>query len=222
VRTRGLVVLLLGLAVAAAGCGGSSKQTTSLLHPSADGCDHSTPPAASTRPATYKKPETVLQAGEKAAIDMVTSCGNITIQLDRTTSNPIPNSIAFLVTKHFYDGRSIFRAVPDFVLQGGDPADNGTGDPGYEVVGQVPDGYRYKIGDVAMAKTSVAPDGSAGSQFFLISGAQGAALPPQYGLLGHAADKQSLATIARLASFSTQSEKPSKPLYIWTAELVKE
>ena len=221
-RTRGLVVLLLGLAVVAVGCGGSSKQTTSLLHPSADGCDHSKPAAASTKRATFTKPETVLKPGEKAAIDMVTSCGNITIQLDVNTSNPIPNSIAFLVTKHFYDGLSIFRAVPDFVLQGGDPNGNGTGDPGYEVVGKLPTGYQYKIGDVAMAKTSAAPDGSAGSQFFLISGAQGAALPPQYGLLGHAADKESLATIALLASFSTQTEQPSKPLYIWTAELVKE
>jgi len=75
VRTRGLVVLLLGLAVVAVGCGGSSKQTTSLLHPSADGCDHSKPAAASTKRATFTKPETVLKPGEKA----------ISFQVDRTT-----------------------------------------------------------------------------------------------------------------------------------------
>ena len=69
-----------------------------------------------------------------------------------------------------------------FVLQGGDPNDNGSGGPGYEVVGRVPEGYSYKLGDVAMAKTSDAVGGTAGSQFFLISGAQGEQLPGEYGL----------------------------------------
>jgi cyclophilin family peptidyl-prolyl cis-trans isomerase len=222
-RARGLVVLLVCVGAVAAACGGSgSHTTTASLHPSSDGCDHTKPAAASLKRASFTKPGSVLKPGEAAAIDMVTSCGALTIQLDSDTSNPIPNSIAFLVSKHFYDGLSIFRAVPDFVLQGGDPNDNGTGGPGYQVVGKVPPGYQYKVGDVAMAKTAAAPNGSGGSQFFLISGAQGAALPPQYGLLGHAADKASLATIARLAKFSTSTEQPSKPLYIWSAKLVRD
>ena len=75
------------------------------------------------------------------------------------------------------------------MLQGGDPKGNGTGGPGYTVVGPVPAGYHYKLGDVAMAKTEVEPSGTAGSQFFVISGAQGEGLPTDYGLLGHAADK---------------------------------
>ena len=164
----------------------------------------------------------MLKAGEKAEIDMVTSCGTLTIQLDTNTSNPIPNSIAFLVSKKFYDGLTFHRIITDFVLQGGDPNGDGTGGPGYTVVGNVPPGYAYKIGDIAMAKTQVQPSGTAGSQFFVISGAQGAALPTDYGLLGHAADAASLATIKRIASFATESSVPSKPIYIWTATLVKD
>jgi cyclophilin family peptidyl-prolyl cis-trans isomerase len=217
------LVLLLGLCIAliAAGCGGSGKKAAAL-HPGSDGCDHTTPPAASDTRGSYSKPETVLQAGQEAEIDMVTSCGTLTIQLDTATSNPIPNSIAFLVGKKFYDGLKFHRIIADFVLQGGDPKGNGTGDPGYTVDGPVPPGYHYKLGDIAMAKTEVEPSGTAGSQFFVISGAQGEGLPTDYGLLGHAADKESLATIKRIASFATESSVPSKPIYIWTAKVVKE
>jgi cyclophilin family peptidyl-prolyl cis-trans isomerase len=165
----------------------------------------------------------VLKPGEKAEIDMVTSCGNLTILLDTHTANPIPNSIAFLVGKKFYDGLTFHRILENFVLQGGDPNGDGTGDPGYTVVGKVPAGYHYAIGDIAMAKKATEASGTAGSQFFVISGSEGAQLPTDYGLLGHAADKESLATIKRIASFATEGAGvPSKPVYIWTAKLVKD
>ena len=191
----------------------------STPHPGPDGCDHSKPAAAGTPKPTFKKPGTVLKPGQKAAIVMVTSCGTLRIELVQNKKNPIPNSIAFLVTKHFYDGLTFHRIISDFVLQGGDPKGNGTGGPGYTVDGKVMGGYRYAIGDVAMAKTAAQPSGTAGSQFFVISGAQGAQLPTDYGMLGHAADPTSLATIKRIARFATQSSVPSKKIYIWTAKL---
>ena len=170
VRLRGLVAALVVAAFAASAPGALAATGP---HHGADGCDHSKPPIVKREPHVPRSPARVLAPGAKAEIVMVTSCGKITIQLARDKKNPIPNSIAFLVTKHFYDGLAIFRAVPDFVLQGGDPNNNGTGGPGYQVVGQVPMGYAYQLGDVAMAKTSDAISGTAGSQFFLISGAQG-------------------------------------------------
>jgi cyclophilin family peptidyl-prolyl cis-trans isomerase len=220
-RGRGLVVLLVCLGLIAAACGGSGKGSASPPDPGADGCDHSKPAAASEKRETFSKPDTVLDPGQKAEIDMVTSCGDLTIQLDTDKANPIPNSVAFLVSKKFYDGLTFHRIITDFVLQGGDPNGNGSG-PGYTVVGKVPAGYSYKLGDIAMAKTEIEASGTAGSQFFVISGAQGEGLPTDYGLLGHAADKASLDTIERIASFATDSSVPSKSIYIWTATLVKE
>jgi cyclophilin family peptidyl-prolyl cis-trans isomerase len=152
--------------------------------------------------------------------------GGIRIVLDRKLGVPIPNSIDFLASKRFFDGLTFQRVVQDFVLQGGDPRGDGTGGPGYQVVGALPRSYRYKLGDVAMAKTAAAPSGSAGSQFFVISGSGGMQLPPDYGLLGHAADKASLATIRRIAALATQACgnpqgcPPSKKVWIDSARLV--
>ena len=216
-----LATLLAPFAIAAAVLAPAATAATAP-HFGSDGCDHSKPPAAGTKKASYSKPGTVLKPGAKAAIVMVTSCGTIRIELAQGKQNPIPNSIAFLVTKKFYDGLTFHRIIANFVLQGGDPRGDGTGGPGYTVVGKVPAGYAYKLGDIAMAKTQTQPDGAAGSQFFVISGAQGVSLPTQYGVLGHAPDKASLATIRKIARFATQSSVPSKPIYIWTATLVKE
>ena len=115
----------------------------------------------------------MLEEGKRYALDFDTSHGPINVVLDPDLGGPIPNSIAFLATKGFYDGLSFHRVVPGFVLQGGCPNGTGTGNPGYEVVGTPPRFYEYKVGDVAMAKTGVAPPGASGSQFFVISGKSG-------------------------------------------------
>lgn len=175
-----------------------------------------TPPAK----PSYSKADQVLKAGTDYAIVMRTSCGTIRIALDPEAGGPIPNSIAFLASKGFYDGLTFHRVVPDFVLQGGDPLGTGTGGPGYKVVGPVPAGYEYKLGDVAMAKAGPEPSGTAGSQFFVVtSDAGGAGLTPDYGILGHAADADSLAAIMRIAALAVADGAPSKPVWIISAKL---
>ena len=105
---------------------------------SAAGCSSTKPAAAGTTKPSFKKPGTVLARNRRYAIVMTTNCGAIRIVLDRKLGGPIPNSIAFLATKHFFDGLTFQRVVQDFVLQGGDPRGDGTGGPGYEVVGALP------------------------------------------------------------------------------------
>lgn len=74
-----------------------------------------------------------------------------------------------------------------------------------------------------MAKTSQAPSGSSGSQFFVVSTPNGAAsltLQPVYGVLGHATDPASLATINRIAALAVPGEQaapPSQPVWIVSA-----
>ena len=217
--SRVAAVLVVASAVFA-GCGGTSTTTTTAT--TASGC---LPPEQQPKPvkkASYEKAGKVL-TGAPARLVMTTSCGVITIALDKKAGGPIPNSIAFLASKGFYDGLTFHRVVDDFVLQGGDPNGDGTGDAGYEVVGTVPKGYTYKVGDVAMAKTSQAPSGSSGSQFFIVSTPNGAAsltAQPVYGILGHATDPASLATINRIAALAVPGEQaapPNQPVWIVSA-----
>jgi cyclophilin family peptidyl-prolyl cis-trans isomerase len=216
-----LLLPLAATAVAAAAIATSPAQAAGSA-----GCSSVKPAAAGKSKPSFKKPGTVLAKNKRYAIVMNTSCGTIRIVLDRKLGGPIPNSIAFLVTKHFFDGLTFHRVVAGFVLQGGDPKGDGTGGPGYQVVGAVPASYRYKLGDIAMAKTQNAAPGSAGSQFFVISGSEGAQLPTDYGILGHAADKASLATIKRIAALATTACgdpsgcPPSRKVWIVTAKLV--
>jgi cyclophilin family peptidyl-prolyl cis-trans isomerase len=211
--------LLLGTLVAAA------IAVSPVQAASAAGCSSTKPAAAGKSKPSYKKAANVLAKNTRYAIVMNTSCGAIRIVLDRKLGGPIPNSIAFLAQKHFFDGLTFHRVVAGFVLQGGDPKGDGTGGPGYEVKGPLPTTYHYKLGDVAMAKTQNDPSGAAGSQFFVISGPEGVQLPPDYGLLGHAADAASLATIKRIAALATTSCgssdcPPAKKVWIITAKLV--
>jgi cyclophilin family peptidyl-prolyl cis-trans isomerase len=216
---RGLAATALALALAvAAGCGGGSKKAAGGTTGS-DGCNHTAPAAASKAPPTFSKPDTVLSSGSKATLVLDTSCGEIKIGLDQARGGPIPNSVAFLAKKGFYDGITFHRVVPGFVIQGGDPKGDGTGGPGYTVRGPVPKGYRYRIGDVAMAKTASDPAGTAGSQFFVVLGPNGTSLAPAYGLLGHITDRGSLETVNRIAALGTpgQDGPPVAPVYIDSA-----
>jgi peptidylprolyl isomerase/peptidyl-prolyl cis-trans isomerase B (cyclophilin B) len=75
------------------------------------------------------------------------------------------DNFAKLAGKHFYDGLSFHRVEPGFVVQGGDPAGNGSGGPGYTIKGEFTTKKNHIRGTLAMARTPD-PD-SAGSQFYI-------------------------------------------------------
>jgi cyclophilin family peptidyl-prolyl cis-trans isomerase len=86
-----------------------------------------------------------------------------------------PNTVANfekLANSGFYNGLTFHRVVPGFVAQGGDPAGNGTGGPGYKIKAEF-NNRKHLTGTLAMAR-SQHPD-SAGSQFYIC-------LEPQPGL----------------------------------------
>lgn len=98
--------------------------------------------------------------------------GTIKIELyPKYAPNTVANFVN-LVEEGFYNGNTFHRLVPGFVLQGGDPEGNGTGDPGYSIKGEFREnGYtkntlKHKAGIISMAR-SASPD-SAGSQFFIV------------------------------------------------------
>ena len=81
------------------------------------------------------------------------------------------NNFISLINHNFYDGVCFHRVIKGFMLQGGDPDGNGTGDPGYEIKGEFThNGFKndlkHTAGVLSMARTMI-PD-SAGSQFFIM------------------------------------------------------
>ncbi|MGI9117801.1 MAG: peptidylprolyl isomerase [Gaiellales bacterium] len=235
----GLVALALALGVLAAACSvpGRGGETTSTvpappastavapdLMPGADGCNHQKPPYAGERKPTYKEPppDPLVPATSTWSVVMVTSCGRITMALDPTTGGEATSSFAALVRAGFYDGLTFHRVVPGFVVQGGDPLGTGAGGPGYSVVAAPPSDYRYRNGDVAMAKAGNEPAGTSGSQFFIVSTESGGAmLEPLYAVVGHVTDASSSDALRRIDRLGVSDGPPVEPVYIWTARLVE-
>ena len=87
-----------------------------------------------------------------------------------TAPESVGNFIS-LSNSGFYDGLVFHRVIPGFMIQGGDPSGNGTGGPGYQIIGEFQANGRkndllHKRGTISMAR-SMKPN-SAGSQFFIM------------------------------------------------------
>lgn len=110
-----------------------------------------------------------------------TSLGDMVAVLAPQRAPVTVNNFVNLARYHYYDGLTFHRIIKGFVIQGGCPQGTGTGGPGYKFADELPAPVRYEIGSLAMANAG--PDTN-GSQFFVISGSDGARLPPQYSLFG--------------------------------------
>lgn len=89
--------------------------------------------------------------------------GIIEIQL-LTDDAPLTTlNFASLARRHYFDGTSFMRVVPNFVIQGGDPRNDMSGGPGYAIRDEI-NLQKYTRGAVGMALSG--PD-TGGSQFFI-------------------------------------------------------
>lgn len=97
------------------------------------------------------------------------------------------NNFLSLIKHGFYDGLGFHRIIEGFMIQGGDPAGNGTGGPGYSIKGEfrmngfTGNDLKHLRGVLSMAR-SMMPD-SAGSQFFIMH-ENAAHLDGQYAAFG--------------------------------------
>ncbi|MFN3754330.1 peptidylprolyl isomerase [Flavobacterium sp.] len=108
--------------------------------------------------------------------EIITSKGTIVLELDYKKA---PITVANFVTlaegnnpyvmedlkgKPFYNGTIFHRVEKGFVIQGGDPYGNGSGDPGYIFKNEISDLKHDKAGILAMANSG--PDTN-GCQFYI-------------------------------------------------------
>ena len=90
-----------------------------------------------------------------------------------------------LAEKKFYDGTIFHRIVPNFVIQGGDPLNNGYGGPEYSIRSEF-SGFNYEEGAVGMASDGKDTEGS---QFFIMHSPH-FHLDGKYTLFGYVAEGQ--------------------------------
>ena len=112
-----------------------------------------------------------------------TSEGKIVVDLDTKNTPNTVNNFVTLSRYKYYDTSYVFRTDPSIdIIQGGGATN--TDDPGYSIKDEG-NGFKYKEGDLVMARTS-APD-SAGGQWFFVTGSKASLLDSQgtYVTFGH-------------------------------------
>ena len=141
-----------------------------------------------------------------------TSCGTFVVTLDQGASPTTAASLVSLARSGYYDGTVFHRIVPGFVIQGGDPTQSGSGGPGYATRDEPAPDAAYVKGVVAMAKTPEEPPGTAGSQFFIVTG-EDVGLPPEYAIVGTVTD--GLAVVEEIGrQGDPTTEQPTIPIVI--------
>lgn len=112
-------------------------------------------------------------------IRIKTKKGDIEFELFGKDAPKAVSNFIFLTNEGFYDGLTFHRREEGFVIQGGDPAGDGTGGPGYKFEDEKVS-RDYDRGIVAMANSG---PNTNGSQFFIML-ADNNTLPKQFTIFG--------------------------------------
>lgn len=176
VRGRGLLPLLVGLALVTAGAVASQAEEKSMGESKAEakgglaqiqafiatGNIDKTEESWKTK---LPKPPKVDFDDKKVLWKLETNVGDIVVRLMPKVAPMHVSSTVYLTELGFYDGVIFHRIIPGFMAQGGDPTGTGRGGPGYKYAGEFDPKVKHdKPGLLSMAN---AGPGTDGSQFFL-------------------------------------------------------
>ena len=166
---------------------------------------------------------------------MDTSMGRITCQFfQRQAPNAVANFIALANgskdwvdpktnkkqhNKRYYDGTIFHRVIPDFMIQGGDPAGTGMGDPGYSFNDELDPNLNFDApGRLAMANSG---PNTNGSQFF-ITELPYDSLDQHYTIFGQC-DESSVLVVKTIARVERDSkDKPLEPVVLKKVTIIPE
>ncbi len=121
------------------------------------------------------------QSAGAVKLMIVTAKGNIEVAIQPGLLPITCKNFLKLVDSGFYKGLK-FHRVEDWVVQGGDPAGNGTGGPGWTIKLETNPKLKNIRGAIAMARAAD-PD-SAGSQFYVLK-TDASWLDGQYAVFGN-------------------------------------
>jgi len=122
----------------------------------------------------------------------------------------------------FYDGLTFHRVIRGFMIQGGCPKGDGTGNPGYTIPAEFND-IPHEKGVISMAR-GPHPD-SAGCQFFIVHSPHAAHLDGSYtafGKLVEGFDVLDAIAQAPVRRNGSERSRPVEPVKILGIEIVEE
>jgi peptidyl-prolyl cis-trans isomerase B (cyclophilin B) len=162
-----------------------------------------------------KPPKVSFPAGKKYIWVLETNKGTLKITLKPDVAPMHVSSTIYLTKLGFYDGLTFHRVISGFMAQGGEPAGNGTGGPGYKYDGEFSESAKHdKPGILSMAN---AGPGTDGSQFFITFGAT-PHLNGRHTVFGEVTDGMDV--LKKLEAAGSQSGRTSEPLSIVKASIV--
>lgn len=144
-------------------------------------------PAPATGDASAEAdPDDPYATGTHHAVIEVEGYGSIEVTLNANVAPITVSNFCHLAESGFYDGLTFHRVVPGFMIQGGDPAGDGTGGSDESIKGEFADnGVDNNIphvrGTISMARAS--DYDSASSQFFIMQETN-SSLDGQYAAFG--------------------------------------
>ncbi len=97
---------------------------------------------------------------------MTTNVGTMVIELKPKVAPMHVTNFIYLSRLGFFDGLKFHRVIKGFMAQGGDPAGNGSGGPGYQFATEVSPGVKHDAAGVV--STANAGPNTDGSQFFIM------------------------------------------------------
>jgi len=165
-------------------------------------------------------PEKVIEENKKYRAFLRTEAGDIEISLFADKTPFTVNNFVYLSKNDFYNNTVFHRVINGFMIQGGDPNGDGTGNPGYRFADEPFEG-EYSRGIVAMANSG--PDTN-GSQFFIMHADY--PLPKDYVIFGKVSSGLDVVDIIAEApvksNASGENSTPIKPIKILKVDIIEE
>lgn len=159
-----------------------------------------------------KAPAMTINRAKTYTANFVTTAGNFAVKLDAAKAPITTNNFVYLAEHKFYNCVIFHRAIPGFMIQGGDPSGTGTSGPGYTIADEYPKAASptYPLYSLAMANTGRPHTG--GSQFFIVTGAIGETLSAAYSLFGQVVSGQSVVKTIQNEGNPSQASNGVPPL----------
>lgn len=168
-------ILVIGIIISVANGGDDTASAGTCA-------DVKMPPAKDAVPTA---PPLGIDTNQSYTATLSTTCGDIDVVLDAKQYPTNVNNFVALSNQGYYDGLAVVRAAKNFVIQSGSASQDNAGAAPYTQQGEIPTATpAYPVGTLAMAKTGTDPAGTISTQYFIVTGKQGASLPADYAVVG--------------------------------------